>query len=519
MKKLLGPLLFSLSSAMLMAQNPILQSDGGTGFVNSNIYQDARGNVGIGTTAPSANLEVSVTNLTSGPQYIVNANYPDVGSPPGPHYFVGQRLGVVQYPFGTSPTIIDFMVNNKGQVGIGFANDGTATDIDLAIQNHGWAANYGDDKFVMGALDDNNVPLFLFSNAGSSTQASGHLTLIGNSAVNCPDIPFAILDGNPNVNSPVPIFAVSAQGFVSIGASNTLAELEVMKNASFAENSTCTVPLLMHVGDGSGYYHDFFTIAPDGKVGVGEVNYDDATLSVRPKYLNYDHVPGLLVKGISYDAPIDFIVREQGAGIGVDPTVNSSTLALKGTESAGTRVDLYEPVAGWGAAAIRFYDNNGQRHMIGEGNDGELLIKPGWFGNGTSTVKVEGSLKVVNQLIIGSHSISCTGCTHNDAVLYADGKIAAKAAVVTLEHWSDYVFDKDYKLQTLESLEQYVSENKHLPGVPSADEVKKDGNNLGEMDATLLAKIEELSLYVIKVNNDNLALKTKIEKLENDLKK
>ncbi len=61
----------------------------------------------------------------------------------------------------------------------------------------------------------------------------------------------------------------------------------------------------------------------------------------------------------------------------------------------------------------------------------------------------------------------------------------------------DYVFEKNYKLQSLSEVEKYINENKHLPDIPSAAEVKKNGINVAEMDASLLKKVEEQTLYII----------------------
>jgi hypothetical protein len=68
---------------------------------------------------------------------------------------------------------------------------------------------------------------------------------------------------------------------------------------------------------------------------------------------------------------------------------------------------------------------------------------------------------------------------------------------VTLANWPDYVFHEDYKLLSLNEVEQYITENHHLPNVPSAAEVEANGVNIGEMNAILLQKVEELTLYII----------------------
>lgn len=65
--------------------------------------------------------------------------------------------------------------------------------------------------------------------------------------------------------------------------------------------------------------------------------------------------------------------------------------------------------------------------------------------------------------------------------------------------WPDYVFSDDYKLRDLTSLQIYINKNKHLPGIPTEAEVAKDGIDVGEINVKLLEKIEELSLYVIQM--------------------
>ena len=74
-------------------------------------------------------------------------------------------------------------------------------------------------------------------------------------------------------------------------------------------------------------------------------------------------------------------------------------------------------------------------------------------------------------------------------------------------------FAKDYQLKSLEEVETYINENKHLPDVPSAEEVVKSGINVAEMDALLLQKIEELTLYMIELKKENAALTVKLNTL------
>ncbi len=99
--------------------------------------------------------------------------------------------------------------------------------------------------------------------------------------------------------------------------------------------------------------------------------------------------------------------------------------------------------------------------------------------------------------------------------LAVEGKVGAREVQVLLTNpWPDYVFKPEYKLMSLEELQLYIATNKHLPEIPSADEVKINGHKLGEMDVLLLKKVEELTLYMIELKNENAALIKRIETLE-----
>ncbi len=84
--------------------------------------------------------------------------------------------------------------------------------------------------------------------------------------------------------------------------------------------------------------------------------------------------------------------------------------------------------------------------------------------------------------------------------LDVNGTIRSREIKVEIENWSDFVFDKDYKLPTLLEVEAHINEHNRLPDIPSEKQVKEEGINIGEMQAKLLQKIEELTLYVIDQN-------------------
>ncbi|MEO8595980.1 MAG: hypothetical protein ABI759_21845 [Candidatus Solibacter sp.] len=94
--------------------------------------------------------------------------------------------------------------------------------------------------------------------------------------------------------------------------------------------------------------------------------------------------------------------------------------------------------------------------------------------------------------------------------LAVEGKIGAREIVVTSVPWSDYVFRPDYRLRPLSEVSHYIQANHHLPGISTEAEVKVNGVSVGDMQAKLLAKVEELTLYMIEHDKENIDLRERI---------
>jgi hypothetical protein len=108
----------------------------------------------------------------------------------------------------------------------------------------------------------------------------------------------------------------------------------------------------------------------------------------------------------------------------------------------------------------------------------------------------------------GNVGIGTTNPTHKLAV---NGTIKAKEVIVETTGWSDYVFAEDYALAPLAEVEAHIKEHKHLPGIPSAAQVADHGISVGDMQARLLAKIEELTLHQIAQEKILRAQKQQLE--------
>ncbi len=100
--------------------------------------------------------------------------------------------------------------------------------------------------------------------------------------------------------------------------------------------------------------------------------------------------------------------------------------------------------------------------------------------------------------------------------LHVDGATVAREFYVTQSAWSwpDYVFHDDYHLQPLSELKAFVHRERHLPDIPSAANIERTGVPIGEMQTRLLKKIEELTLYMIQLAEENANLRMRVESLE-----
>jgi hypothetical protein len=138
-------------------------------------------------------------------------------------------------------------------------------------------------------------------------------------------------------------------------------------------------------------------------------------------------------------------------------------------------------------AAINFFNGAQQRgYLWNTGNDMQLGAS---VGSG--------------RLLLNAAQVRIGGVTEaaTDYKVAVAGKVICEELRVKLQSsgWPDYVFSNSYKLPTLEEVEKYIGEHKHLPNIPSAAEVEKDGIAVGDMQKRLMEKVEELTLYVIEL--------------------
>jgi len=260
------------------------------------------------------------------------------------------------------------------------------------------------------------------------------------------------------------------------------------------------------------------------------------------------------VQGYLSGSSVNLSINPNGGNVGIGTTSPSALLHLYGTSSATDVLRLQFSASGGGHWAINPFisgvSNGGLSFVDKQHSTTPLVISDGDnIGIGTTSPSAllhlfssssatdmlrlqfntsggghwainpfisgvsNGGLSFVDQqhsttpLVISDGGYVGIGVTNPDEMLSVDGTVHSKEVKVSLSGLPDYVFDKEYHLPALYEVKAYVDKNHHLPDVPSAAEVDKNGLKLGEMNATLLKKVEELTLYMIDLKKSNDELK------------
>jgi hypothetical protein len=210
----------------------------------------------------------------------------------------------------------------------------------------------------------------------------------------------------------------------------------------------------------------------------------------------------------SYPAS-DLLTLQADGNVGVGTSSPTHRLTIAGPASGAlVQQDIFNPSTNSGSVAgLRFHTASGWNIMLRTRQDGAWLELADGNGQVFQTWQ-EGSYFPTGNIGIGTTN---TGPYR----LAVEGKIGAREVNVTTTSWSDHVFSKDYQLRPLNEVQKFITENHHLPDVPSEKEVLANGQNLGEMNALLLKKIEELTLYLIEQKNEILALRQELEIVKN----
>ncbi len=213
----------------------------------------------------------------------------------------------------------------------------------------------------------------------------------------------------------------------------------------------------------------------------------------------------------------DFVCTRIGAGIsplyGVQ--IENNHLALHGGSNTISFETCDMPLI-YATASGGTYPFNTYGNLIIQPRNGNFDIglrtgtnqEKGFYITGQGYLSADGDDEGI---IIDNSGNVGIGTNQNltDAKLNVNGKIKAEEIQIQQDVLPDFVFNADYSLMSLEETETFIKQNKHLPAIPTAQEAKENGINMGEMQAKLLQKIEELTLHMIEVNK-------KVDKLEKE---
>jgi hypothetical protein len=195
------------------------------------------------------------------------------------------------------------------------------------------------------------------------------------------------------------------------------------------------------------------------------------------------------------------------------PTITVMEGGNGGNIESHANIQMQNPPGGF--IQLRFNHPGGTKAMslFFDGDNGVVQTDPGspnaliFRTNGMDAMKIDsnrnvgiGTMNPQSMLEVSGGDIRVTGGSFID-----DG---------TTLNAPDYVFEQDYLLMSLDELREYIAREKHLPNIPSAEDIKKEGLNISEFQMKLLEKVEELTLYILAQQRQIDIQQTKIQALE-----
>ena len=444
------------------------------------------GNVGIGTTSPAYKLTIN------GTLYSNKATF--VGQNPGANYTDGSieirevnTVGTAQTSDSYSPRITfhwgyvasksialgnngNFKFNNQNdinsfaniEVGDIISNGNISLKGTLASRYYSVPFNGGinlsknaDTTAHLNFYDSPNNRVTAIRRLLSGEGNNG-LGIYGFSNNNWTSILSLKDEGNIGIGTINPLSKLSVMGGVSVNNNNNAyGLLELFQNS--ADDGGDRSYLSLHRGGQIdwqlGLQGNNFVIASGG--GAARTNLWEA------KYFSINANGNVGIGTTSPTAKLDINGRTQfrdGIDFGVGGTSNVGMISWSGTNTFIMAANGTNPI--------------------------------GFNTGGSERMKIPST----GQVIIGS----ITTIPPDYKLAVAGNVIAEKVKVKKQSSgWPDYVFAPSYKLPSLIEVEKFVKQNSHLPEIPSAAEIEKDGQDLGDMNRLLLKKVEELTLYII----------------------
>lgn len=436
----------------------------------SNQFSAVTGNVGIGTNSPTSKLHVDGNTLVDGSLTILNdfasLYFRSGGSNKAflqlrdPNFDL--RVGTIG--FNTTGKLFlqtngtdRLTIEPLGNVGIGTVNPTTKLQVAGSIKAEG-SVTVEDGIFQMRNSTDGLNWTLLFGTGANRLRflANGleRVSFLNNGLVgigtDTPQDKLEVYDGNITMNNAGGTFRLQAgsvdKGFLQLNGDN-------LRIGTYSSNNAGR--LIFRV---NGF--DAMEVTAAGKT----VTYGETIIGANA-----------IVTGTT--------------------TMNGKLTVNQGLEAI--RLTGNDP-------AINFFQSNIQRgYLWATGNDMNL-------GASVSTGKLFLNASQIN-MQTAQVTIGTSIATPSTYKLGVGGRIICEELKVKLQSagWPDYVFANNYKLKPLDEVENFIKINKHLPNIPSAQVIDKEGLEVGEMQRRMMEKIEELTLYVIDLKKEIEVLKAK----------
>ena len=530
------------------------------------------GNVGIGLTVPSHKLQVHSSNI---PTIAIGKANENTNGASRLHFYAGDAsIGngfQLQYNKDVTTDRLSFIdgglqevmtISNGGNVGIGTTSPSAKLEVvgpsnnpsivlgnenQIAFKRADGLSVYGighyQGEFTIGRSAN------LGANAGTSINIAtgGSYTRFSHGANEMMRITSA---GNVGIGTALPNRKLEVNGDLAIGLTTSAYKSLVFKPVSAASGYNGTLEIESYTTPGSGtatFLTHFKTtdngsggqtrhdVAFDGRIGIGtsspseKLQIEDAgSTKIKLHTTSSTSNSGIVFSGqrptsgnsahyigATGDGSYNLAIEADEATFFKNNSVTTMTLNPLGKVGIGTTSPQTElDVKG----IIKSTDGVGNTLFLSSGSNGSYIRS---FGSQNFSLRdTGGSSKFNFNLSSGDADFDGALGVGNVQVptgykLAVGGKVIAEEIKVKLQSsWPDYVFKKDYKLLSVEEVEEYIKKNGHLPKMPSAKEVEKEGFELGEMNKKLLEKIEELTLYTIQQEKRINQLMKRVETLE-----
>lgn len=484
----------------------------GTGWVANSLLYNNGTNIGIGTQTPNAPLSFASS---------IGNKIALWGDASGGHYGLGIQGSLLQlyasannadiaFGYGSSGSFTENMrVKGNGNVGIGINNPTASIEVARGTGVGGTAQfngttytshiNYSttEDTYLRGGKTSSKVFI--------NDQSNGNVLLAGGG-------------GNVGIGITIPTSPLSFPDVlgkkISLypGATGD-AGLGVFGNELRINSDNVNADITFGYDDFTNLFTERMRVKGNGNVGIG-TNNPAGKMEIRASTGD----------GLYVTTALQSVRVTTGAGGALIGTAsnNSTNLIANNTIGASLRPDGN---FGIGVTNPTYkLDVFGRMRLRHNGETSGI-----WFNNSTNTLSsfigqftdnlwgIFGNAwqfalnRTDGTVYLGSSNLEDENL--NNAAGYklrVFGKIIGEEVRVQLKTaWPDYVFEKNYHKLSLNELEKFVNENKHLPNIPSAKEIEKDGQHLGEVQIKLLEKVEELTLYVIELKKEIEAIKKK----------